>query len=63
MVERTADRDPTQWTSGLLDLSDLPLDELRARRAEGDSALDRALLRVAAERGSDEPIAGFNSAL
>jgi FXSXX-COOH protein len=63
-MDRTTEGEPAEWKSGLVDLSEMSLDELRALRADGDSALARSLRRVADElAGPDEPIAGFNSAL
>jgi FXSXX-COOH protein len=63
-VDRTAEGDPTDWTSGLVDLSDMSLAELAALPDGGDSPLAQSLRRVAEElAGPDDPIAGFNSAL
>lgn len=52
--------EPVEWRSVLIDLSAVPLTEIAAR---DDSALARAVRRVAAEATRGEPIAGFNSAL
>jgi FXSXX-COOH protein len=63
-VDRTAEGAPAEWTSGLADLSDMSLGELRALPAGDDSPLAHSLRRVTEElAGPDEPIAGFNSAL
>lgn len=63
-MDRTADGDPTEWESGMIDLSDMSPSELSSLPADDDSPLALSLRRVAAElAGSDEPIAGFNSAL
>jgi FXSXX-COOH protein len=55
-----------KWESDLVDVSELSLSELAdlAEAQDGDSALARALRRVADDLADpDEPIAGFNSAL
>jgi FXSXX-COOH protein len=63
-VDRTADGDPTEWKSGMVDLSDMSLSELGSLPADDESPLARSLRRVAEELANpDEPIAGFNSAL
>jgi FXSXX-COOH protein len=63
-VDRTTDDDPTEWQSGMVDLSDISLAELSSLPADDDSPLARSLRRVTEElAGPDEPIAGFNSAL
>jgi FXSXX-COOH protein len=63
-VDRTAEGEPTEWQSGMVDVSEMSLSELRELRAADDSPLARSLRRVADElAGPDEPIAGFNSAL
>jgi FXSXX-COOH protein len=64
VVDRTAEGEPTEWKSGMVDLSDMSLGELGALPVGDDSPLARSLRRVAAELADpDEPIAGFNSAL
>jgi FXSXX-COOH protein len=61
-VDRTAEDGTAEWRSPMVDVSGMSLDELSAQ--DGDSALARALRRLADERDeSAEPIAGFNSAL
>ena len=63
-MDRTAEGDPTDWQSGVVDLSGLSLSELRPLLDGDDSPLAATLRRVAGElAGPDEPIAGFNSAL
>jgi FXSXX-COOH protein len=57
----TEDAQP-EWRSTMIDVSGMSLDDLPPDQA--DSALARALRRVAADAArADEPIAGFNSAL
>ncbi|MFI5933651.1 hypothetical protein [Actinoplanes sp. NPDC051494] len=50
--------------TGLIRAADLPLDELLARRAAGDTALDHCLRRVVeqATSGTRERAAAFNAA-
>lgn len=63
-MDRTAEGQPTEWKSGMVDLSDMSLSELGALPVGDDSPLARSLRRVAEELADpDEPIAGFNSAL
>lgn len=61
-MDRTTEDGAAEWRSPMVDVSGMSLDELEAQ--EGDSALARALRRLAEERDEPgEPIAGFNSAL
>jgi FXSXX-COOH protein len=77
-VDRTTGGDPIEWESGIVDISDLSLEELGSLTAgalpasssaadspaAGESALARSLRRVAEElTDATEQIAGFNSAL
>jgi FXSXX-COOH protein len=62
-VDRTGEA-PGGWESGILDVSEMSLEELRALPADDESPLASSLRRVAAElTDGTEQIAGFNSAL
>lgn len=61
-MDRTTENDTDEWSSPLVDVSDMSLEDLTSRHPDG--ALAASLRRLAAERDEpDEPIAGFNSAL
>jgi FXSXX-COOH protein len=63
-VDRTADGNPAEWKSSMVDLSEMSPSELSSLPADDDSPLAQSLRRVAEELATpDEPIAGFNSAL
>jgi FXSXX-COOH protein len=64
VVDRIAGVDPTEWESGMVDVSDMSLGELSALAADDESPLAASLRRVADELADGtEQIAGFNSAL
>jgi FXSXX-COOH protein len=64
VVDRTAGGDPTDWESGLTDVSDMSLEELGSLLDGDESPLANSLRRVADELADNtEQIAGFNSAL
>jgi FXSXX-COOH protein len=64
VVDRTAGDDPEEWKSGMVDVSDMSLQELTALPADDESPLAHSLRRVAEELAdATEQIAGFNSAL
>jgi FXSXX-COOH protein len=61
-VDRTSEGEPTDWESGLADISEMSLEELAALSADDKSPLANSLRRVA-DSDATEQIAGFNSAL
>ncbi|HEY0534068.1 MAG TPA: FxSxx-COOH cyclophane-containing RiPP peptide [Actinoplanes sp.] len=63
-MDRTTGVDPSQWESGIVDISEMSLEELGTLPAGDESALANSLRRVAEELiDATEQIAGFNSAL
>jgi len=63
-VDRTTGGEPIEWKSGIVDISDLSLEELGSLPADDASPLAASLRRVAEElTDATEQIAGFNSAL
>ena len=63
-MDRTTGGQPTEWESGMTDISEMSLEELRALPADDESPLAASLRRVAEElTDATEQIAGFNSAL
>ena len=61
-MDRTTVNDAAEWTSPMVDVSGMSLDELAS--LEGDTALAHCLRRLTAELDDPaEPTAGFNSAL
>jgi len=64
VVDRTAGGDPRAWESGIIDISEMSLEELGSLPAGDESPLASSLRRVAEElTDATEQIAGFNSAL
>ena len=63
-MDRTTGGQPTDWDSGLTDISEMSLEELRRLPLDDESPLANSLRRVAEElTDATEQIAGFNSAL
>jgi FXSXX-COOH protein len=63
-VDRTTGGAPIEWESGIIDISEMSLEELGTLPTDDKSPLARSLRRVAEElTDATEQIAGFNSAL
>jgi FXSXX-COOH protein len=63
-VDRTAGGDPREWESGIIDISEMSLEEVGALPIDPQSPLASSLRRVAEElTDATEQIAGFNSAM
>jgi FXSXX-COOH protein len=63
-VDRIAGDEPSEWHSGIVDISEMSLEELGALPTDDESPLASSLRRVAEElTDATEQIAGFNSAL
>lgn len=64
VVDRTTGGVPIEWESGIIDISEMSLEELGTLPADDKSPLASSLRRVAEElTDATEQIAGFNSAL
>ncbi|MEV6847189.1 FxSxx-COOH cyclophane-containing RiPP peptide [Actinoplanes sp. NPDC051411] len=63
-MDRTTGGVPIEWESGIIDISEMSLEELGTLPADDKSPLASSLRRVAEElTDATEQIAGFNSAL